>query len=227
MADYEEEEKTPRAAKRAKTDKAKRPKGDESSTEDDDDDYTHEPVDDEELELGLDDEADSSEDEALSSQPRTPSRKNRSRSHIPQTPRTQRRTPSKAKTPRKKANIAAPTPHSKAALRARARANTRTAADTAPTPTRQPRTPRKKRTIAVRTPGLYADQIVLSGEGGGEEKDPWLRAMHVLHVASRPEALACRDEEYQKVVRAVGELLEDGSGGCVCECHLLSLFLRC
>ncbi|THG96659.1 hypothetical protein EW026_g5214 [Hermanssonia centrifuga] len=219
VADHEEEEETPRAAKRAKTDKAKRPKGDESSTEDDDDDYTHEPVDDEELELGLDDEADSSEDEALSSQPRTPSRKNRSRSHIPQTPRTQRRTPSKAKTPRKKANIAAPTPHSKAALRARARANARTAADTAPTPTptptRQPRTPRKKRTIAVRTPGLYADQIVLSGEGGGEEKDPWLRAMHVLHVASRPEALACRDEEYQKVVRAVGELLEDGSGGCV------------
>ncbi|TFY57938.1 hypothetical protein EVG20_g8346 [Dentipellis fragilis] len=39
--------------------------------------------------------------------------------------------------------------------------------------------------------------------------------MHILHVAARPEALPCRDEEYQRVMRAVEELLEEGSGGCV------------
>jgi origin recognition complex subunit 1 len=41
--------------------------------------------------------------------------------------------------------------------------------------------------------------------------------MQVLHVAARPEALPCREEEYGWVLRAVAELLEEGSGGCVCE----------
>jgi origin recognition complex subunit 1 len=47
-------------------------------------------------------------------------------------------------------------------------------------------------------------------------RDPWLRAMHVLHVGSRPDALPCREEEFERVLRCVGELLEEGSGGCVC-----------
>ncbi|KAG6812758.1 hypothetical protein H0H92_000673 [Tricholoma furcatifolium] len=46
-------------------------------------------------------------------------------------------------------------------------------------------------------------------------RDPWLRSMHVLHVGSRPDALPCREEEFEKVLRCVGELLEEGSGGCV------------
>jgi hypothetical protein len=48
------------------------------------------------------------------------------------------------------------------------------------------------------------------------EKDPWLRAMHALHVGARPESLPCRAEEYARVMRSVEELLEEGSGGCIC-----------
>jgi origin recognition complex subunit 1 len=48
-------------------------------------------------------------------------------------------------------------------------------------------------------------------------KDPWLRAMHALHVGSRPDSLPCREEEFNKVLRCIGELLEEGSGGCVCK----------
>lgn len=48
------------------------------------------------------------------------------------------------------------------------------------------------------------------------EKDQWLRAMHALHVGARPEALPCRAEEYARVMRSVEELLEEGSGGCIC-----------
>jgi origin recognition complex subunit 1 len=53
------------------------------------------------------------------------------------------------------------------------------------------------------------------------ETDPWLRAMHALHVGARPEALPCRTEEYGRVMRAVEELLEEGSGGCICELFAL------
>ena len=47
-------------------------------------------------------------------------------------------------------------------------------------------------------------------------KDPWLRAIHSLHVGSRPDSLPCR-EEFNKVLKCIGELLEEGSGGCVCK----------
>jgi origin recognition complex subunit 1 len=43
--------------------------------------------------------------------------------------------------------------------------------------------------------------------------------MHVLHVAARPDELPCRDEEYSRILRSVRELVEEGSGGCVCECE--------
>ncbi|KAF9015037.1 hypothetical protein BDQ17DRAFT_1340381 [Cyathus striatus] len=46
-------------------------------------------------------------------------------------------------------------------------------------------------------------------------KDPWTRALHVLHVGSRPEMLPCREDEYKRILRCVGELVEEGSGGCV------------
>ena len=41
--------------------------------------------------------------------------------------------------------------------------------------------------------------------------------MHALHIGARPEALPCRVEEYGRVMRAVEELLKEGSGGCICE----------
>jgi origin recognition complex subunit 1 len=114
------------------------------------------------------------------------------------TPRTTRKKPSSATTPRRrKRTRVIPTPHSKRALRTRAKKGS----------------PSKMKSLVVRPPQelyrLQLDHLNLS-------KDPWLRAMHVLHVAARPEALPCREEEYGRVLRAVDQLLEEGSGGCIC-----------
>jgi hypothetical protein len=49
------------------------------------------------------------------------------------------------------------------------------------------------------------------------EKDPWLCTMHVLHVGVCTEALPCCTEEYGQVRGTVEELLEEDSGGCICE----------
>ncbi|KAI6102014.1 P-loop containing nucleoside triphosphate hydrolase protein [Pisolithus croceorrhizus] len=119
----------------------------------------------------------------------------------PRTPRKRRRTtalsPLKSpRTPRKMARsvqLAAPTPHSKAALRARARS---------------------RKTFAVRLP-LPDSTQEYDRELEKLPSDPWLRAMHVLHVAARPDILPCRDEEFSRVLRTVDELLEEGGGGCV------------
>ncbi|KAI0085996.1 hypothetical protein BDY19DRAFT_1093831 [Irpex rosettiformis] len=125
--------------------------------------------------------------ESESFTPRTPSRRNRGGStSVSSTPRRRHRT-----------TLAAPTPHSKAALRAR-------------------RAKKKKRTLAVRPPP--PDGVIDLGlDFANVPEDPWLRAMHVLHVGSRPEArrLACREQEYGRVLQAVEELLEEGSGGCI------------
>ncbi|KAI0245980.1 P-loop containing nucleoside triphosphate hydrolase protein [Lactifluus subvellereus] len=86
--------------------------------------------------------------------------------------------------------LAAPTPHSKLALRARARR------------------------LAIQAPPPEMAGTFSHGEAE-RERDPWLRAMHALHVGARPEALPCRAEEYGRVMRAVEELLEEGSGGCI------------
>jgi len=115
------------------------------------------------------------------------------------------RTPSKRKrgghtsaitTPRHKRirNLAMPTPHSKAALRAR----------------------RKKVPLVVKPPPSQMDEEHYK-RLQKLPKDPWLRGMHVLHVAARPNELPCREEEYARVLRSVLELVEEGSGGCVCE----------
>ena len=117
-------------------------------------------------------------------------------SNLPQTPSKKRKRPaSTTSTPRRKRvapDLAAPTPHSKRALRARAR---------------RP---------AMRAPPPEMAGAFSLGEES-TETDPWLRAMHALHVGARPEALPCRTEEYGRVMRAVEELLEEGSGGCICE----------
>ncbi|KAK0194071.1 P-loop containing nucleoside triphosphate hydrolase protein, partial [Armillaria mellea] len=112
------------------------------------------------------------------------------------------KTPSKkrkrvtATTPRKRPTraIAQPTPHSKAALARRAQSSP------------------KKRQKFTRLPqaSYVADNFINT-----LPKDPWLRAMHALHVGSRPDALPCRDDEYHHVLRSVRDLLEEGSGGCI------------
>jgi origin recognition complex subunit 1 len=114
----------------------------------------------------------------------------------PQTPsRKRKQTASTTSTPQRKrvaSALAVPTPHSKRALRARAR-----------------------RPAMRAPPPEMTGAFSLSEES--TEKDRWLRAMHALHVGARPEALPCRTEEYGRVMRAVEELLEEGSGGCICE----------
>ena len=121
---------------------------------------------------------------------------------MPQTPsRKRKRTTSVASTPRRKRvapALAAPTPHSKRALRARARQ------------------------LTLRAPLPEMAGALSLGEAS-KEKDPWLRAMNALHVGARPDALPCRSEEYTRVMRAVEELIEEGSGGCIC--RLLNVLL--
>ena len=138
-------------------------------------------------------EADSDEDEddeSVVSEPKTPSRK-RKRGRVPPTPKTPR-TPRRPRA--EKGSLAQPTPHSKAALRRR-----------------------KKTALAVRPPPPAEGTLELA-LARGLKGDAWERAMHVLHVAARPGALPCREQEYGRVLRAVEELLEEGSGGCICAC---------
>ncbi|KAL7278893.1 hypothetical protein ACG7TL_006724 [Trametes sanguinea] len=176
----------------------------------DDDDDRSESSDDasgDEFEAPLNDNDESEEEEDINEddddvaelEPRTPSRRKRKRAGTttPRTPRTPRRTASAtATTPRrgrppKDASLAHPTPHSKAALRRR-----------------------KKTALAVRPPDVL-DVALDESTAASLGSDPWLRAMHVLHVAARPGALPCREAEYGRVLRAVEELLEEGSGGCI------------
>ncbi|KAF8206431.1 P-loop containing nucleoside triphosphate hydrolase protein [Mycena galopus ATCC 62051] len=108
----------------------------------------------------------------------------------------QPKTPSKSR--KRRRNIGHPTPHSKAALARRAKGSGSTS-------------PRKRAKIAIR-----ANNTTLGFESMAHlPQDPWLRAMHVLHVGSRPDALPCREEEFARVLGTVSDLLEEGSGGCV------------
>lgn len=119
---------------------------------------------------------------------------------VPRTPRKRgrRKKTQSIATPRKrsKRTLAAPTPHSKAALRARAKRSKRLAIRPAP----------PERAYDFMNPMVH-----------NLPDDPWLRAMQVLHVGSRPDVLPCREDEFVKVLRSVEGLLEEGSGGCVCK----------
>ncbi|KAJ6491836.1 P-loop containing nucleoside triphosphate hydrolase protein [Mycena vitilis] len=105
------------------------------------------------------------------------------------------KTPSKSR--KRGRTMGHPTPHSKAALARRAKGPSAS--------------PRKRAQLAVRSnnAGLSFDSMAHLPQ------DPWLRAMHVLHVGSRPDALPCREEEFGRVLGSVSDLLEEGSGGCV------------
>ena len=146
---------------------------------------------------GVDSAARRPDDDDDDMTPRTPSkRRRRAAAAAASTPTTPRR--KRAVAP--EAALAAPTPHSKRAIRARAR-----------------------RTVMLAPPPEMAGAFAL-GEAS-TEPDPWLRAMHALHVGARPEALPCRTEEYARVMRSVEELLEEGSGGCICA-FFFSFFFR-
>lgn len=132
---------------------------------------------------------------------------------VPQTPsrsRKRKRTTDTLTTPRKRTRtFVQPTPHTKRILTKQSRSKG---------------TPKKLKKIAARYATTYAgsDDMVKH-----LPKDPWLRAMHVLHVGSRPDALPCREEEFSQTLKSVDELLEEGSGGCICECIPHSVSLHC
>lgn len=48
-------------------------------------------------------------------------------------------------------------------------------------------------------------------------KDPYERALHLLHVGATPDSLPCREDEFLEVLMKVEEGIEDGGGGCLCE----------
>jgi hypothetical protein len=96
---------------------------------------------------------------------------------------------------------AAPTPHSKAALRKRRALKNR---------------------IPIRAPNFTSLQS--SSDLSHLPRDAHLRAMHLLHVGSRPDTLPCREDEFVDVLGRLVDLLEEGAGGCVCELFLPRLF---
>ena len=100
--------------------------------------------------------------------------------------------------PIKSSASVAPTPHSKAVLRNRQKLKTRRAATV-------------QRLAAPEFSVTDAKTLARL------PKDAQLRAMHALHVGSRPDSLSCRDEEFTDVLEKVLVLLEDGVGGCVCQ----------
>jgi origin recognition complex subunit 1 len=102
-------------------------------------------------------------------------------------------------------------------------------------PRSQFQTPRKKRrTLAFPTPHSKArlkkkpsikfrPLSQLAGDEPTLPEVPRDRILQTLHVGARPNALPCRETEYEDVLGAVLSLLEDTSGGCVCKyscCHI-------
>ncbi|KAF8444819.1 P-loop containing nucleoside triphosphate hydrolase protein [Boletus edulis BED1] len=181
--------RTTRAQKRPRLRKIT--EADESSTRETDADYEHQ----ESVDGGNEDELPITADNDLDSEPDV--HIEALEDDLPKTPSRKRKrtvsTPSKS-TPRKgRSNkLVAPTPHSKAAIRKRNN--------------------RKGTVVRVPPPDLTREHYKQLQK---LPQDAWLRAMHVLHVAARPDVLPCRGEEYNRVLRTVEELLEEGSGGCV------------
>lgn len=177
----------------------KRPKLEEEALESSDEDVDSgseaeiesEPEDDDEMSDVAESEQDEGDDDDDFDvlEPRTPSKKRKRGQAGPKTPK------------RGRAGLAQPTPHSKRAIKERRK---RKAAVNG--------SPRKRKLgkVPLREPKLSFETNLKH-----LPPDPWLRAMHVLHVGNRPEALPCRGEEYSRVFQCVEELLEEGSGGCI------------
>ncbi|KAG8733717.1 Origin recognition complex, subunit 1 [Ceratobasidium sp. 423] len=151
-----------------------------------------------ELGDGEDPATDDENEEAIPQTPRkarlgsaSPTKRSRGR---PRKDAGEPKTPSR---PRVK-GIAAPTPHSKAALRKR-----RSAIDLS-----------RLRGIsnADEDPSLGVAASTVPDTVGS---DPHVRAMYALHVGARPGALPCRDNELIRVLGDVADLVTSGVGGCV------------
>lgn len=82
-------------------------------------------------------------------------------------------------------------------------------------------TPRSKekdrtRSTAMQTITKEIDPLLLP-------RDPYERALHLLHVGATPDSLPCREDEFLEVLMKVEEGIEDGGGGCLCE-HILPVY---
>ncbi|KAG9002074.1 Origin recognition complex, subunit 1 [Tulasnella sp. JGI-2019a] len=127
-------------------------------------------------------------DDDLFDEPTTPSRK-RKRGSVKAVPTT----------PKRRRTRAVATPSSKAALAARKRVSKS----------------KKRGKLLIAKRSTYettgADHTALMKL----PRDAHLRAMHLLHVAARPDALPGRDQEFNDVLGSVLSVLEEGSGGCI------------
>ena len=94
--------------------------------------------------------------------------------------------------------VVQPTPHSKAALDRKQRATS---------------SPYICKTFTSRLP---EQSLTFQASMAHVPKDLRLRSIHALYVGSRPDSLPCREAEYKRDQRCVGELMEEGSGGCIC-----------
>lgn len=157
-------------------------------------------ADDQDIEMVVtENEEEEEEEEDIPMEPRTPSKKRARREPHDKT----------TTTPRKRVKkLAQPTPHSKAAARRL-----------------QASPSKKKQKFTVRPRTLPSVMQAWNSNLRQLPSDPWLRAMHMLHVGNRPDSLPCRDAEFENVLRCVGEMLEEGSGGCVCGCFC-STYIR-
>ncbi|KAL0068798.1 Origin recognition complex, subunit 1 [Marasmius tenuissimus] len=115
---------------------------------------------------------------------------------VPRTPRKRKRGVSIYSTPKKSRGrqVVAPTPHSKAAIRRRQKSAS----------------PSKLKAVRLQATYNAPDKTLKA-----LPPDPWLRAMHVLHVGSRPKVLPCREDEYDEVLQTIRDMVEEGSGGCL------------
>lgn len=165
-------------------------------SESDDDDESDSELQEEEKEDSTEDEEDDDFDE-----PKTPSKSRKRKRSTTTTPRKSIAGPSTPRRPRTQRTLAQPTPHSRAALLRRQSKTNQT-----------PTTPRKRKAV-VRVPPTPGSHVA----NANLPDDPWLRAMHHLHVGSRPDVLEGREEEYKRILRSVGEVLEEGGGGCICK----------
>ena len=75
-----------------------------------------------------------------------------------------------------------------------------------------PRSKKKNRTQSTAIPTITQeiDPLLLP-------KDPYERALHLLHVGATPDSLPCREDEFLEVLMKVEEGIEDGGGGCLCK----------
>lgn len=142
-----------------------------------------------------DDERGDGVDDDVDDVMKTPSKKKRSATASMQTPR------KKSKVGRKR--LTAPTPHSKAALRRRQKRGA------------------KRQLASIRE---RATNLEEQFDTSHLPDDIFLRALHLLHVGSRPDALPCREDEFDDVLSRIVDLIEEGAGGCLCTSPIFASF---